>query len=128
MKRTKEENGTHGLSGIGNQAGSQLRLKPSRSEAIENESGSMAYLALRKALYPGACGYAMETGGVMSLIRSLTVDEIRAYHSAYYRPDNCFIVVAGKVLRFVCPCVVLLAQHIGIWCALFSEASVSCMT
>ena len=77
--------------------GAEAGVVFSEMQAIENESGSVAYLALRKALYPGACGYAMETGGIMSLIRSLTVEQIREYHGAYYRPDNCFIVVAGKV-------------------------------
>jgi len=77
--------------------GAEAGVVFSEMQAIENESGSLAYLALRKCLYPGECGYAMETGGIMSGIRSLTVDQIREYHRTYYRPDNCFIIVAGKV-------------------------------
>ena len=40
------------------------------------------YLALRKLLYPNKCGYAMETGGMMHDIRSLTVQQIRQYGSS----------------------------------------------
>ena len=67
----------------------------SEMQAIENESGNVAYVALRKLLYPGPCGYAMETGGVMADIRTLTVEQIRQYHKDYYRPDNMFIIVTG---------------------------------
>jgi len=68
----------------------------SEMQAIENESGSVAYLALRKLLYPNKCGYAMETGGIMHDIRSLTVQQIRQYHFDYYRPDNTFVIVTGQ--------------------------------
>ena len=48
------------------------------AQAIENEAQSAAYVALRKLLYPGKCGYAAETGGLMADIRTLTVEKIRA--------------------------------------------------
>ena len=66
-------------------------------QAIENESRTVAYVTMRKLLYPGKCGYAMETGGIMHDIRSLTVEQIRQYHKDYYRPDNTFIIVTGMV-------------------------------
>ena len=69
----------------------------SEMQAIENESHTAAYVAMRKLLYPGKCGYAMETGGIMEDIRSLTVEQIRQYHKEYYRPDNTFIIVTGMV-------------------------------
>ena len=69
----------------------------SEMQAIENESRTVAYVAMRKLLYPGKCGYAMETGGIMADIRSLTVEQIRDYHKEYYRPDNTFIIVTGMV-------------------------------
>ena len=70
----------------------------SEMQAIENESRSVAYLAMRKQLYPGGtCGFSMETGGIMSQIRTLTVEQVRQYHKEYYRPDNTFVIVAGKV-------------------------------
>ena len=69
----------------------------SEMQAIENEARTVAYLALRKLLYPGKCGFAMETGGIMEEIRTLTVEQIREYHADYYRPDNVFVIVTGMV-------------------------------
>ena len=37
------------------------------------------------------------SGGLIADIRALQADTIRAYHAAYYRPDNLSIAICGKV-------------------------------
>lgn len=82
------------IDGEGNDAG----VVYCEMQAIENEGGSIAYLELRRLLYPGGkCGYASETGGLMADIRTLTLDRIKKYHTDYYRPDNACLIVTGMV-------------------------------
>lgn len=81
------------VDGEGNDAG----VVYCEMQAIENEARSIAYLELRRLLYPGGCGYASETGGLMADIRTLTLERIKKYHMDYYRPDNACLIVTGKV-------------------------------
>ena len=53
-------------------ATARRKVSFSEMQALENESGNVAYVALRKLLYLAL--RAMETGGVMADIRTLTVD------------------------------------------------------
>ena len=66
-------------------------------EAREHTPDDLMTRAVHLALYPGHCGYSSETGGLIADIRALDVDTIRAYHAAYYRPDNLSVVICGQV-------------------------------
>jgi len=64
----------------------------------ENSDGDILERACLAALYPDEdCGYKSETGGKMSNLRSLRVDQVRRYHSEYYRPSNLFLLVTGSM-------------------------------
>lgn len=53
-------------------------------------------LQLYRKLFLGT-GYAFEALGSASQLRELTVEQIRAYHSMYYHPENLTIFISGRV-------------------------------
>lgn len=76
----------------------------------ENTEGSLIDRAVLDLLYPKyystspgeegtplTCGYAAETGGKLSNLRTLDIHKIRRYHKEYYRADNVLILVSGNV-------------------------------
>ncbi|CEO99316.1 unnamed protein product (mitochondrion) [Plasmodiophora brassicae] len=67
-------------------------------QARENTGPSRCHLALMRKCFPGH-GYSSETGGMMHALRTLTVDTIRQYHRAYYRPENLCLIITGPVNR-----------------------------
>lgn len=69
----------------------------SEMQAIENTAGEVICSTERKLLYQQDSGYAANTGGLMSALRKLTVEEIREYHSKMYRPSNLCLVITGDV-------------------------------
>ncbi|HOS16197.1 MAG TPA: insulinase family protein, partial [Bacteroidales bacterium] len=48
-----------------------------------------------KNLFPGNV-YGYESGGYPYAIPELTWDEFKAFHTKYYHPDNCYIVLYGN--------------------------------
>jgi len=83
----------HHVTGEGKDAG----VVYSEMQARENTSESLSQRALSMLLYPGTCGYNAETGGLLSDLRTLTVDTIRNYHASCYRPDNLSLIITGQV-------------------------------
>lgn len=71
----------------------------SEMQGRENSSGDLAELELQRTLYPQTSAYRSETGGLMSALRVLTVDEIRKYQREYYTPHNIALVVCGPLDR-----------------------------
>ncbi|KAJ7597129.1 Metalloenzyme, LuxS/M16 peptidase-like protein [Mycena floridula] len=69
----------------------------SEMQGRENTSGDLMSVCLQRALYPPSSAYRSETGGLMSAIRVLTVEQIREYHASYYVPHNLSLIVAGKL-------------------------------
>ncbi|KAH9818516.1 zinc metalloprotease [Melampsora americana] len=63
----------------------------------ENSSADLMTLRSQREIYPETSAYRSETGGEMAALRVLTVDQIRKYHSDYYRPHNLQLIVTGKV-------------------------------
>ncbi|XP_053673268.1 uncharacterized protein C05D11.1-like [Anopheles nili] len=65
----------------------------------ENTGESRVNLEMLRAMYPNS-GYSAETGGIMSNLRSSTTNEkVRAYHAAFYRPDNLYVIITGQILN-----------------------------
>jgi Zn-dependent M16 (insulinase) family peptidase len=83
----------HHITGEGKNAG----VVYSEMQARENTAESLSQRSLLSLLYPGECGYNAETGGLMSDLRTLTVDTIRKYHASFYRPDNLSLIITGEV-------------------------------
>lgn len=71
----------------------------SEMQGRENSSGDLMELKAQRMLYPRSSAYRSETGGLMSALRVLTIDDIRRYHRAYYAPHNMALVVAGPLER-----------------------------
>lgn len=71
----------------------------SEMQGRENSSADRVELKTQRMLYPRSSGYRSETGGLMSALRVLTIDDIRAYHKEYYAPHNTAVVVCGPLDR-----------------------------
>ncbi|XP_050535492.1 uncharacterized protein C05D11.1-like isoform X7 [Daktulosphaira vitifoliae] len=68
---------------------------------VENTAENIVRQSLLKKIYPGKCGYKSVHGGIMKNLReSTTIEKIRKYHQAYYRPENLLLLVTGKVDHF----------------------------
>ncbi|KAJ8023724.1 hypothetical protein HOLleu_36243 [Holothuria leucospilota] len=84
----------HHVNGEGEDAG----VVYCEMQARENSGESRCHLNMLRKMYPGHCGYKSETGGIMANLRTSTSNEkVRAYHQAFYRPDNLCLVITGKV-------------------------------
>ncbi|XP_014253359.1 uncharacterized protein C05D11.1-like [Cimex lectularius] len=65
-------------------------------QGVENTAEEVVSCNMLKLVYPGKCGYKSRTGGVMENLRTSTNnDKVKAYHKQFYRPENCFIIIAG---------------------------------
>ncbi len=62
-----------------------------------DDAGSIAATAFPKLLFGDAHRYGTAASGTPVTIRSFTVDDLRAFHAAHYRPDNAAVIVAGDV-------------------------------
>lgn len=69
----------------------------SEMQGRENSSADLMSLRSQREIYPPTSAYRSETGGEMAALRVLTVEQIRKYHSEYYRPNNIQLIVTGKV-------------------------------
>ncbi|SPO40740.1 related to Zn2+-dependent endopeptidase, insulinase superfamily [Pseudozyma flocculosa] len=71
----------------------------SEMQGRENSSGDLMELKTQRMLYSKSSAYRSETGGLMSALRVLTIDDIRKYHGKYYAPHNAALVVCGPLER-----------------------------
>lgn len=71
----------------------------SEMQGRENGSGDLIQLAYQRKLYPRTSAYRSETGGLMSALRVLSIDDIRKYHHTYYQPYNTAVIVCGPLDR-----------------------------
>ena len=69
----------------------------SEMQGIENQNWFVTYLKMQQKLYPAQLGYSLETGGLMSELRTLTNDLIREFHKLMYRPDNLCVIITGSI-------------------------------
>ncbi|OCH95812.1 hypothetical protein OBBRIDRAFT_788022 [Obba rivulosa] len=83
----------HHINGKGEDSG----VVYSEMQGRENTSGDIMALHSQRLLNPLGSAYRSETGGLMSALRVLTIDQIRKYHHTYYVPHNFCLIVAGKL-------------------------------
>ncbi|KAG8279577.1 hypothetical protein J6590_101739, partial [Homalodisca vitripennis] len=84
----------HHVTGDGEDAG----VVYCEMQGRENTGESRVYLQLLRTIYPGCCGYKSETGGIMKNLReSVDNQKVRAYHKAFYRPENLTLIITGQV-------------------------------
>lgn len=84
----------HHVNGEGENAG----VVYCEMQARENTGESLCMLNLQRMMYPAPCGYRYETGGLVRNLRESTSNhKVKAYHKAFYRPENLCVIVAGSV-------------------------------
>ncbi|KAG8823488.1 hypothetical protein FRC17_009313 [Serendipita sp. 399] len=83
----------HHINGEGNDAG----VVYSEMQGRQNTIGDLVDLAYRRKLYPEGNGYRSETGGLMEALRTLSLEDIKKYHSTYYVPHNLRLVITGHL-------------------------------
>lgn len=71
----------------------------SEMQGVEQQSVTVISRELQLAIYPKDSGYRSETGGMQAALRQLTVEQIREYHRAMYRPDNICLSIDGSIPR-----------------------------
>lgn len=62
----------------------------------ENEPYHGAYTTLREQAFGRGHPYARSIGGSMQGVDAVSLEDLRAFHAAYYRPDNAILVVTGN--------------------------------
>jgi len=67
-------------------------------KGVENEASNLLTTTLLRHLYPGNNSYVFETGGKLKNLRKETnIHQVRKYHKQFYRPDNMYLIVTGKI-------------------------------
>jgi predicted Zn-dependent peptidase len=62
-----------------------------------DDTGDIASVAFPKLLFGDKHRYGTSVGGTATTIENLSQDDLRGFHTAYFRPDNAALVVAGDV-------------------------------
>lgn len=68
-----------------------------RRQSYENRPYGLAYFALSEAIYPPDHPYHWPTIGYPTDLRATTVEDARAFFSAYYHPGNASLAIAGDI-------------------------------
>ncbi|GAA6054753.1 hypothetical protein JCM3770_000926 [Rhodotorula araucariae] len=71
----------------------------SEMQGREGSAGDVGDQALRQSLYGKRNAYRSDTLGNLDALRKLNVDDIIAYHSEMYVPQNVTVVVTGRAVR-----------------------------
>lgn len=74
----------------------ERRLALQSIRSMQEQPFTVAYNALRAAMY-GDHPYGLPGLGTSDSITQLTRADLQAAHAAYFRPDNCVVVVAGRI-------------------------------
>ncbi len=62
-----------------------------------DDANTIAALAFARTLFGTTHRFGTATMGTAATLRSFTVDNLRAFHSAAFRPDNATLIVVGDV-------------------------------
>ena len=93
-----------------------LRLRAERLTTViqaRDDPETIGQLAFARVLYGTTHRYGTAQAGAAQTIQSLTVDDVRAFYTSVYRPNNAALLVVGDVTADrVVP---LLETHFGKW-------------
>lgn len=67
----------------------------SKLRAEQDDPFDVAVIALREMIFPQGHPYHCNIRGYENTIKNITVEDLKAFHSKYYRPDSTVIVVVG---------------------------------
>ena len=76
------------------------RLRKERLTSLlqaRDNVAALVQLAFPRIVYGPTHRYGTSTNGLPPALESLTVDDLRAFYRAHYRPDNATLLVVGDV-------------------------------
>jgi zinc protease len=92
------------------------RLRKERLTAFlqaRDDPAALIQIAFPRLVFGSSHRYGTPAGGTATELKALTLDDLRAFHRAYYRPENATLIVAGDVTSAtVMP---LLERALGTW-------------
>jgi len=92
------------------------RLRQQRLTSViqgRDDANTIAALAFARTLFGTTHRFGTATTGTAATLRAFTVDDLRAFHAAAFRPDNATLIVVGDVTAAaVLP---LLEKSFGSW-------------
>ncbi len=92
------------------------RLRQQRLTSVmqgRDDANTIAALAFARTLFGTAHRFGTATMGTAATLRGFTVDDLRAFHTAAFRPDNATLIVVGDVTAAVVQ--PLLEASFGSW-------------
>ena len=92
------------------------RLRQQRLTSIlqgRDDANTIASLAYARVLYGTTHRFGTATMGTAETVRGFTVDDLKAFYTSVYRPDNAALIVVGDVTPSAL--VPLLEKHFGSW-------------
>jgi predicted Zn-dependent peptidase len=76
------------------------RLRKERLTALlqaRDDPSSIAGMAFSRLVFGAAHRYGTNLAGTEATLKALSVDDFRAFHSAYYQPARATVVIAGDI-------------------------------
>ncbi len=76
------------------------RLRQQRLTSVmqgRDDANTIAALAFARTLFGTTHRFGTATMGTAATLRAFTVDDLRAFHAAAFRPDNATLIVVGDV-------------------------------
>jgi len=90
----------------------EQRLTLQSIRSMKEQPFTLAFNALRAAMY-GDHPYGLPGIGTEDSVANLTRDDLFQAHQTFYRPDNCVMVIAGRV--DLAKAIALIEQYFGDW-------------
>jgi predicted Zn-dependent peptidase len=81
-------------------AGELERLRKERLTALlqaRDDPAAIIQLAFPRLVFGTSHRYGTSTGGTEAELKTLTLEDLRAFHRTYYRPEGAILVAAGDV-------------------------------
>ena len=81
-------------------AGELERLRKERLTQLlqaRDDPAAIVSIAFPRLVFGAAHRYGTSTGGAAAEVKALTLDDLRAYHRAFYRPELSTLIVTGDV-------------------------------
>lgn len=76
------------------------RLRKERLTALlqaRDNPAAIAQIAFPRIVFGQAHRYGTAAGGTAAELKAMTLDDLRAFHRTYYRPENATLIAAGDV-------------------------------
>eukprot|EP01053_Blabericola_migrator_P006928 Blabericola_migrator_1__6927@NODE_350_length_9522_cov_308_885246_g281_i0_p2_GENE_NODE_350_length_9522_cov_308_885246_g281_i0NODE_350_length_9522_cov_308_885246_g281_i0_p2_ORF_typecomplete_len619_score64_45Peptidase_M16_C/PF05193_21/1_8e07Peptidase_M16/PF00675_20/0_00047Peptidase_M16/PF00675_20/1_8e04TagF_N/PF09867_9/30TagF_N/PF09867_9/1_2_NODE_350_length_9522_cov_308_885246_g281_i02082064 len=87
----------HTPSSVAETPGSSRRKGNMYRDLLEISRQKNRPVNIDELIYPKGTPYVFNIQGTADALTKIDIDESRAFHQHYYRPSNCFIVLAGTM-------------------------------